>query len=151
MKVASRITAALTAALLIGLTGCDDDGTDVPETFDLVFTGDASFQAAHGGQAIEAAIVNSAGTVVATDAGTVSASADPSFSFTFTNALVEGQSYELHYWIDSNFGSGATVGVCDAPANDHQWSIDVTTVTADVTIADVHRPTDTEPVCNTFS
>lgn len=128
---------------------------DVCSTFaaDLEFTGDASFQGAHGGQTVTAAVVRSDdGAVVSTQETTVSASADPTFAFSFPGALLRGDAYELHYWIDSNFGGG-TAGTCDPPTNDHQWSVDLGVTPDDddtVTLADVHRPTETSSVCDTF-
>lgn len=154
MKRAS-FAAALTVALVPLLAGCGDDGNSTgpqePEaTLDLIFTGDASFQGAHGGQTIHVAIVDQEdGAVVAGKNGTVSSDSDPAFEFTFTEVLVEGQSYHLDYWIDSNF-DGGTEGTCDPPSDDHQWRMDVPSVSDDVTIADTHRPTETESVCSTF-
>ncbi len=90
------------------------------------------------------------GAVLAQQTGTVSASADPAFSFTFTSMLDLGAAYQVHYWIDSNFGGG-TVGVCDLKAIDHQWNVAVAAVTADVTIAEVHSGATTVDVCTTFA
>lgn len=120
-------------------------------TFDLDFTGDASFQGAHGGQTIHVAVIHEGlGTAVATETGTVSGSEDPAFSFSFPGVLTRDAEYHLDYWIDSNFGGG-TVGTCDPIENDHQWRIDeIGPVTDAVTIDDVHRPTETEDVCATF-
>jgi hypothetical protein len=147
-----RVPSALLILSLAALAAlaCDDDPVETGETFDLVFTGDASFQGAHGGQDIEIAVVEAGGgTVVASDAGTVSATGASAFSFTFDEALEEGEAYEVHYWIDSNFGGGSA-GTCDPAANDHQWSVDVASVTQDVTITDTHRPGETGDVCSTF-
>lgn len=149
MKLSNLITAASVTTLLI-LGGCDDDDLDPIQVFDLVFAGDATFQGAHGGQTIAVAVVQTAdGSVVETASGTVSATADPSFSFSFNDILDDGESYEIHYWIDSNFGGGAA-GVCDPPANDHQWRIELGAATDDVSLTDTHRPTETEAVCSTF-
>lgn len=133
--------------LLVGC-GDDDEDTTAPEpTFDLTFVGDDTFQGAHGGQTLHVGIFHPAtGALVANDQGTVSATADPSFEFTFMGILAQGESYRLDYWIDSNFGGGGE-GSCDPPATDHQWRITVSTVTADVTIADTHRPGETQSVC----
>lgn len=135
--------------LLVGFIACgdDDDPMGTTPTPDLTFTGDASFQNAHGGQTIHVGVKDAAGTLVASDVGTVSSTADPSFSFTFTDALEEGATYDLEYWIDSNFGDTGTQGECDAPDVDHQWRIDVGAATTDVTIDDTHRPTETEDIC----
>ncbi|MDX1673487.1 MAG: hypothetical protein R3314_01700 [Longimicrobiales bacterium] len=141
--------AALVA--LVGLTACDGDSTGMedPGPYTLTFEGDASFQGAHGGQTLRAALV-SGGTVEATAETTVSASADPAFSLTFEDAVAADQSYEIHYWIDSNFGGGAEA-VCDGPDTDHQWSLDVPSATEDLTVTDTHRPTETMDVCATFA
>lgn len=143
----------LLMALAPVLAGCsDDEGRPVAPatTFDLVFTGDATFQGPHGGQTINVGVVEQgSGTLVAEQTGTVAADADPSFSFTFTDVLEEGTSYDLVYWIDSNFAGGQT-GVCDAPDDDHQWLIAVGEATDDVTVADTHRPAAVEPVCDLF-
>ncbi len=119
-------------------------------TSDLTFSGDASFHGAHGGQPIHVAVVSvDDGEVVATQSGTVSKTADPSFSFTFSDVLEDGKVYEVHYWIDSNFGGGS-VGVCDPKARDHQWNVSLGTVTGDVSHTEKHRPAETSDVCETF-
>lgn len=149
MKRRRAILPILVSLVLVALAGCgDDEGPTAPGgSLDLTFTGDASFHGAHGDQAIHVFVVHSGGTVVASEDGTVSSSAEPAFSFTFQDVLAEGESYDLNYWIDSNFGGG-TQGECDAPEVDHQWKIDVGPVSDDVTIADTHRPTETEQVCS---
>lgn len=150
-----RLTFAsvLVPLLLMGLAACGDDDdtgpTGTTPSLDLTFTGDDSFQGAHGGQAIHVGIKDGAGALVASDVGTVSATADPSFSFTFTNVLEENEDYDLDYWIDSNFGDSGTEGACDPPDVDHQWRIDIGAVMDDVTVNDTHRPTETEDVCGT--
>ena len=148
----SRIFVLLLALATVG-GACDDDdttdpGAEGPHT--LTFAGDASFQGAHGGQTIRVALVGPGGTVEADAEATVSATADPAFSFTFDDALMEGQSYEIHYWIDSNFGGGSAL-VCEGPDTDHQWRLDVGAATEDRTITDTHRPGETESVCETFA
>lgn len=145
--------ASLMLMPLLASCGGDDGGTTAPDepeaTFDLTFTGDDTFHDAHGGQTLHVGIKDAeSGALVASDQGTVSSSADPSFEFTFADALTEGESYYLDYWIDSNF-DGGTEGTCGPPVDDHQWRIDVTSVTEDVTIADTHRPSETEDVCGT--
>jgi hypothetical protein len=117
---------------------------------DLIFSGDSSFNGPHGGQAISVAVVRTDdGAVVAEQSGTVSKTADPSFSFTFPGVLEDGKAYEVHYWIDSNFGGG-TVGVCDPKAHDHQWNVPLGTVNGNVTHMEKHRPAETSDVCDTF-
>lgn len=142
----------LLLALAPVLVGCgDDEETTEPEvTYDLTFTGDATFQDAHGSQDIHVAVVEQgSGEVVAEDDGVVSANDDPAFSFSFPEVLVAGNSYFLDYWIDSNF-AGGEVGTCGPIEDDHQWRIDAGSADSDVEINDVHRPGETESVCSTF-
>jgi hypothetical protein len=131
------------AALLIS-----GSSAAIAASADLTFSGDASFQGAHGDQPIHVAVVTG-GEVVAEESGTVSASDDPSFSFTFPGVLEEGQSYEVHYWIDSNFGGGSE-GTCDPKEQDHQWNVSLGTVEGDVSHTEQHRPGETGDVCETF-
>lgn len=142
--------ASLLSVLVLAfvLPACGDDGgtTDPGATFDLTFTGDATFHGAHGGQDIHVFVKGGDGSVVASANGTVSETQEPAFSFTMENALQEGRSYTLNYWIDSNFGGGSQ-GACDAPEVDHQWRIDIGPVSDDVRIDDTHRPAETEQVC----
>lgn len=150
MRRASFI-AFLLFALAPVLVGCGDGNgptdTGPTPTYDLTFTGDETFQGAHGGQTLHVGVRNQAtGELVASDQGPVSATAVPSFSFTFEDVLVEGRSYDLEYWIDSNFGGG-TEGECDSPDVDHQWRIAVSQVSGSVTVEDTHRPGDTQNVC----
>ena len=126
---------------------------DVCSTFtaNLTFAVDASFQGPHAGHTIYVAVVRTSdGAVVAQETGTVSASADPAFSFTFTGLLVVGAAYQVHYWIDSNFGGG-TAGVCDPKAIDHQWNVAIAVVEGDVTITEAHNAANTVDVCSTFA
>jgi len=135
---------AVAVLLLGGLTAM------AAGTSDLVFSGDGSFHGAHGGQPIHVAVVRTDdGEVVAKQSGTVSKTADPSFSFTFAGVLENGKTYEVDYWIDSNFGGG-TVGVCDPKARDHQWKVPLGTVSGSVALRDKHRPAETSDVCETF-
>ncbi|MFW6206212.1 MAG: hypothetical protein ACOC5I_03165 [Gemmatimonadota bacterium] len=144
-----RLFAILLPLALVGLA-CDDGTSEAEGPFTLVFEGDASFQQAHGGQAIRVALVDGDGAVDAEMEGTVSATEDPSFSFTFPDALEAGQTYQVHYWIDSNFGGG-NEAVCDDPSVDHQWAIAVPAATEDQTLTDTHRPGETGDVCSTFA
>lgn len=140
------ITVLVTAALLLG----GGSTAIAAATSDLVFSGDASFNGPHGGQTIAVAVVRmDDGAVVAKQSGTVSKTANPSFSFTFTGALENGKSYDVDYWIDSNFGGG-TAGVCDSKKNDHQWSVPLGTVTGNVDHTEKHMPAKTTDVCDVF-
>jgi len=118
---------------------------------DLVFQGDGSFQGAHGDQAIQVAVVDAeTGKVVARKSGAVSRTQDPAFSFSFPDSLKNGRRYEVHYWIDSNFGGGSS-GACDPKANDHQWRVPLGGVDGDVTHTEKHIPAAASDVCDTFS
>ncbi|MFB3111098.1 MAG: hypothetical protein ACE10G_03605, partial [Gemmatimonadales bacterium] len=120
-------------------------------SFQLVFQGNPSFRGPHADHSIAVAVVQTSdGVVVAQQTGTVSATADPAFSFTFTALLVTGVAYQVHYWIDSNF-NGGTVGVCDPKAIDHQWNVAVAAVAGDVTITEAHNAGNTADVCPTFA
>lgn len=120
------------------------------DSSDLTFGGDSTFHGAHGGQPIQVAVVRADdGEVVARESGTVSETDDPSFSFTFPGILENGQSYEVHYWIDSNFGGGSA-GACDPKAQDHQWNVSLGSVDGDVSHTEEHRPAETSDVCETF-
>ena len=47
--------------------------------------------------------------------------------------------------------SAGSVGVCDPPANDHQWSVAVAAVSGDVTITEAHNGGTISDVCSTFA
>ena len=113
------------------------------------FEGDASYQGPHAGHAISVALVSAGGTVVDTRTGTVSGTSDPAFSFTFEDDLTEGATYSVEYWIDSNF-DGGTAGVCDPPANDHQWRLSVPTVVGDFVLTADHDAEEVVDVCDSF-
>ncbi len=150
MKRTACVT-SLCVGLLVALGACGDDEVTTPTAFQLTFQGDVSFQGPHAGHSIAVAVVQASdGAVIAEQTGTVSATADPAFSFTFTSVLVNGVAYEVHYWIDSNFGGG-TAGVCDPKAIDHQWNVAIPAVAADVTIAEIHDAANTVDVCTTFA
>lgn len=148
MQAISRsiVSLILVAAAVVG---CGDDPVEPLGSFTLTFQGDATFQGAHGGQEISAAVLDAAGAVVGEATGTVSDADDPSFSFDFTG-LASGDGYNVHYWIDSNFGEG-TAGACDGPSMDHQWDVTIGTIEADTTHTEEHRPTETAEVCSTFA
>ena len=126
---------------------------EVCSTFaaNLTFAGDATFQGPHAGHPVAVAVVRTSdGALMAQQTGTVSGTADPAFSFDFSGVLVLGVAYQVHYWIDSNFGGG-TAGVCDPKANDHQWSVTIPAVEGDVTVTEVHDAGNTVDVCSTFA
>lgn len=146
------------AALALALTGCSSQKAKTMEhqaetkagVFTLTFAGNSTFHGPHGGQAIHVALVDSeTGMVVAKQSGTVSRTANPAFSFTFKHAMVPGRSYEVDYWIDSNFGGG-TVGKCDPPQHDHQWDIHLGKATGNIDHVETHEPAKITPVCDVF-
>lgn len=148
----SRWTTVLVLPILLaGLAACgDDDPTPPPSepgTFSLTFEGDETFQGAHGDQTIYVAVEDSEGEEVEFATGTVSATEDPAFSFTFEDALTEDQDYSVKYWIDSNFTEEGTEGVCDPPESDHQWDVAIEGVSEDVVLSETHEPGETTAVC----
>jgi len=134
--------------LLVALEGCIDSTSPPDNSFSLTFQGDASFQGPHGGQAIMVAVIRTSDRADALVTGTVSATADPAFSFSFPSLVEAGVAYEVHYWIDSNVGGG-TVGVCDPKGNDHQWNVASPAITKDVTITEAYNAASTTDVCST--
>ncbi|WP_440995991.1 hypothetical protein [Arhodomonas sp. SL1] len=117
---------------------------------DLTFSGDGTFNTPHGGQGIQVAVYDvAAGEVVASDSGTVAGMEDPAFSFTFSGVLEEGRLYDVHYWIDSNFGKGSE-GSCDPVDVDHQWRVALIDVDGPVEIEVSHNPDQQAPVCSSF-
>lgn len=117
---------------------------------DLTFVGDGTFNLPHGEQAIQVALYDvAAGEVVATDSGSVSPDEEPAFSFTFSGALEEGKLYDVHYWIDSNFGGG-NEGRCDPMDTDHQWRVALTDISEPVSLEVTHDPAGQAPVCTSF-
>jgi len=118
--------------------------------FDLTFAGDASFQTAHGQQTAHVALVRAGdGAVLVRDSAIVSSNEDPSFAFDFPASRLAGVVYQVHLWIDSNYGGG-TAGACDPPENDHQWSVDLGTTTGDLDVTYSHDPGATTDVCASF-
>ena len=145
MKRTALVT-GLCVGLLVALAACGDD-----ETFQLIFEIDASFQGPHAGDAITVAVVRTAdGAVLDEQTGTVSETADPAFTFTWLGILELNEGYQVHYWIDSNFGGG-TVGTCDPTSNDHQWNVTIPAVAGDVTVAETHDGSTVVDVCSTFA
>ena len=146
----SSLVVVLLLAACGGGGGGGDTGTAPPGPFKLTFSLDASFQGPHGDNTIHIAVVRSSDGVVVDGAfGTVSATQNPSFSFVSGAVMERGIDYEVHYWIDSNFGGG-TLGVCDPITIDHQWSVEFFSVTNDKDLLVEHDPALTEDVCSTF-
>lgn len=119
--------------------------------FDLTFQGGTSFQGPHGGQTVHAALVDTdSQEVVAVKSSSVAGGDDPAFSFTFEDALKQGEAYEVHYWIDSNFGGGSE-GQCDGNQHDHQWRVALPEVDDDIMHSEEHDPSRLGDVCTTFA
>jgi len=136
------------------LAACGGDGSDADTNptgpFNLTFSLDASFQVPHGDQAIRIAVIRlSDGIVVAEGSGMVSATQNPTFSFAAGAVMELGNSYAVHYWIDSNI-DGGTSGLCDPKEIDHQWSVEFLSPSNDVNFTVSYEPTLTEDVCSTF-
>jgi hypothetical protein len=151
----ARVSPALLLIVVASLavTGCsDDDEVTAPSAgpFQLTFSLDASYQRPHGGQSINIAVLRSSdGVMVAGGDGLVSADQDPSFSFAAGPVLEAETAYEVHYWIDSNFGGG-TPGACDAQGVDHQWNVAIPAASGDVARTESHDPSMLDDVCSTF-
>ncbi|RUA22254.1 hypothetical protein DSL92_06615 [Billgrantia gudaonensis] len=64
---------------------------------------------------------------------------DPAFSVSFEGVLEEGRLYDVHYWIDSNFGEGSE-GRCDPVSVDHQWRVALTDVSEALDLEVGHDP-----------
>lgn len=140
----------LVCLAIAACSGGSGDTVTNPGPYRITFSLDASFQTPHGGEPIRIALVRlSDGSVLVEDNGTVSASGNPSFSFTTTAIMDRGTSYAVRYWIDSNIGGG-TLGVCDSTTFDHQWSTEFYNVTNDINFTVGYRPGLVEYVCNTF-
>lgn len=145
ISVARGATCSIAAALLLAAVPAQAN-----EGHDLTFSGDGTFIGPHGGQAIEVAVFDvTAGEVVATDTGQVAPEEPPAFSFTFPGVLEEGKLYDVHYWVDSNFGGGSE-GSCDPVNVDHQWRVALTAITEPVSLEVAHDPAEQAPVCTSF-
>jgi len=137
------------------LFACDTGGgsnshSSDPGPYQIVFSLDDSFQIPHGNQPIRIALVRLTDGLVLEEAfGTVSAIADPTYTFSPTATMERGTSYAVHYWIDSNIGGG-TLGLCDPTDYDHQWSTEFFMPTNDINFAVGYEPALTEYVCDTF-
>lgn len=143
--LAKAVSCPLAVALLLAVAPAL-----ASEGHDLTFTGDGTFVAPHGGQAIQVALYDvAAGEVVATEEGRVASNEEPAFSFTFPGALEAGRLYDVHYWIDSNFGGGSE-GSCDPVNVDHQWRVALTAISEPVSLKVAHDPAKQAPVCTSF-
>ena len=143
----------LCAALLVTLGACDktDTGIDFggppPGPYRLTLQGNASFNGPHGDQSISVVVVSrNLGFVVAEETATISPTEDPSFTVSFSRLLAEGGDYDVFYWIDSNIGGGS-IGICDPPENDHQWSEAVLNPREGIFLGVDHDDAETSDAC----
>lgn len=151
---------ALLVACNDGPTGDTDDSVDDTDSgtivYDLAFDG-TGFSGAHAGQPFDMAVVEcsttecdpetATGTVVDRASGMVPSTTE--WAVEFLDVLIAGEVYELHLWIDSNFGGGSA-GACDSPDIDHQWAFEAGTASTDLTVDAAHDPNTTSPVCGSF-
>lgn len=152
MPIPSFMTRPTTAALLLLPFCLAAAQASASESYDLTFEGDGTFLIPHQGNSIQAAIVDiHANEVVAKQSGTISGTGEPAFAFQFSDVFEEGKLYDLHYWIDSNFGDGnGNVGSCDPIDIDHQWRIAFANISDNMTEVARLAPEDQAPVCATF-
>ncbi|WP_447044127.1 hypothetical protein [Vreelandella sp. H-I2] len=122
------------------------------ESYDLTFQGDGTFLIPHQGNSVHAAIVDvHANEVVAKQSATISGTEEPAFVFQFSDILEAGKLYDVHYWIDSNFGeSNGSEGVCDPINVDHQWRFAFAEISDNMNEVVQLTPEDQAPVCATF-
>jgi hypothetical protein len=122
-------------------------------TFALTFAGDSTFEGPHAGNAFTAGLVKGSDSKAEDlKTGTVAAAGSPAFSVTFDHTVVIGEPFTVKLWIDPNFPPGGTVGTCDPPAIDHQWSFDVPTAFAShpSTLTVTHNANNVTSVCSFF-
>jgi hypothetical protein len=144
------LLSVVAAGVLAACGGDGDDGGGATTNNQLTFRGGTDFAGAHDGDPLRAALIRiSDNAVLDRQATTVTAASPNNFSVTFAPTNLDSTvAYRVHYWIDSNLGGAGTLGTCDAPANDHQWSVDIPVGT--FVFTDPHRPTATQNVCATF-
>lgn len=139
---------AMLIAMLSVLVACSDDEdtvmTSTPAaTFDLTFTGTIS---PHVGQMLRVVVIKEdggSGSIVKNDTQTVGS--DGTFSFSWPNLLMDGESYHIDFYADHNSSGG-----CDVPPTDHSWRESLGAATANVTRDFQHNLNFTD-VCTTFT
>jgi len=150
--------AGIFALFCLTMAACDvvgDGGGGGRSKFDpgpyrIIYSLDESFQVPHGNQPIRIALVRlTDGLVLEEASGTVSATKNPTFTFSPAEMMERGTSYAVHYWIDSNIGGG-TLGLCDPTSYDHQWSTEFFNPTNDIDFLVGYEPALVEYVCDTF-
>lgn len=150
MLIPSFMTRSTTAACLLLPLCFAVTQASANENHDLTFEGDGTFLIPHQGNSVHAAIVDIHNNeVVAKQSDTISGTDEPAFTFQFADIFEEGKLYDLHYWIDSNFGDGS-VGSCDPIDIDHQWRIAFNSISNDITEVVRLAPEEQAPVCATF-
>ncbi|WP_240454077.1 hypothetical protein [Halomonas sp. NO4] len=150
-QLGHRARRLLPAALLCAALLCAAPVALASNGHDLTFAGDGTFNTPHGGQTVQVAVYDvAAGEVVATQSTTVEQTAEPAFSVSFEGVLEEGRLYDVHYWIDSNFGGGSE-GSCDPVNVDHQWRVALADISEAVDLEVGHDPAEQAPVCTSFA
>lgn len=135
---------------LLGALACNPPIDTNTAASTLTVTLPASYSAIHAGSPYAMALVESAeGVELDTQLGLIPSSGNAEV-IVFADLLVEGLSYELHLWIDSNMGGG-TAGTCDGAPDffDHQWIVQVGEVTEDTDFPFPDHTTDFADVCGT--
>lgn len=150
----ARTAAALATALgaLATLAAGCSSGSQIflaSSGLSLTVNGDSTFAGADGGRRITVALVRG-GAVEQEATDTVASTASPAFSFRFPGALLEGESYDLDYWIDTNKGGG-TAGTCDPPPLDQTWQVPVDSVASSVSLSLSYDPSLERDVCGVFN
>lgn len=149
MSISSLMARSANAAWLLPLCFAVTQA-QANNSHDLTFEGDGTFLIPHQGNSIHVAIVDiHANDVVTKQSGTISGTEEPSFSFHFSDVLEEGKLYDVHYWIDSNFGEGSEES-CDPIDIDHQWRLAFNNISDDITEVVRLAPEEQAPVCATF-
>ena len=108
------------ALAVLGAVACNPPINE-PGSLDLDVTIPASYPTVHAGQPYAMALVEGVdGVEQETQLGLIASSGE--VVVTFADLLAEGVDYEIHVWIDSNFGGGAA-GTCEGAPDffDHQW------------------------------
>jgi len=113
--------------------GTGGTGGSTGTTFNLSFRG-VGYQGPHNGQTMHFALYDDADDTTAVNTWEVTVDADPLVA-SWPDALTEGQSYRLYYYVDTNANDA-----CDGPAlnMDHAWSMPIAAATAAVEVTDTH-------------
>jgi hypothetical protein len=123
---------------LFACNGEDDSNTGDTEPAEMVsLTVNGTEYGAHtsGGHAIRATLFDSSGAEI--DTQEVMPDQDGAWTVTWTDALTEGEDYDLLWYADIN-GDDA----CQNPPDDHVWRRSLDAVQGDQTVDHVHSADD---------